>query len=150
MHPSKEARNLWGVEVLVTTEQAAGTGLLIDTKKFGYIVVREGLSLRTGGSSARSAPLPRSRGRRRSWPLQREREMPPQRAAGRRPVFIAGPGVGHHTSHPCHLCGNCLTGGRHCVATFTRCIDAEGQAHPELARRAPEGCSAGIAHRTLL
>lgn len=91
MHPGKEARNLWDVEVLVTTEQAAGTGLLIDTKKFGYIVVREGLSLRAGGWSARSAPLPRSPSRRRSWPLQRGCEMPPERAAGRRPVFMLDP-----------------------------------------------------------
>jgi HK97 family phage major capsid protein len=43
-----EANSLWNVEVLVTTEQTAGTGLLIDTTKFGRVLVREGLSLRTG------------------------------------------------------------------------------------------------------
>ncbi|WP_322860108.1 phage major capsid protein [Mycobacterium europaeum] len=47
--PTKdEANQLWGVEVLVTTEQTAGTGLLIDTLKFGKVLVREGLSLMTG------------------------------------------------------------------------------------------------------
>jgi Phage capsid family len=50
--PTAEAVNqLWGVEVLVTTVQAAGTGLLIDTSKFGRVLVREGLSLRTGSNN---------------------------------------------------------------------------------------------------
>lgn len=47
--PTKdEANQLWGVEVLVTTQQIAGTGVLIDTNKFGKVLVREGLSLMTG------------------------------------------------------------------------------------------------------
>lgn len=43
-----EANRLWGVDVLVTTQIAAGTGVLIDTTKFGKILVREGISIRTG------------------------------------------------------------------------------------------------------
>ncbi|BDB42834.1 MULTISPECIES: phage major capsid protein [Mycobacterium] len=45
------ASSLWGVEVLVTTVQAAGTGLLIDSSKFGRVLLREGLSLRTGSAN---------------------------------------------------------------------------------------------------
>lgn len=41
---------LRGVEVLPTTQIAAGTGALLDTRKAGYVVVREALSLRTGTS----------------------------------------------------------------------------------------------------
>lgn len=38
--PTKdEANQLWGVEVLVTTKHTAGTGLLIDTSKFGRVLV---------------------------------------------------------------------------------------------------------------
>lgn len=35
-----EANNLWGVDVLQTTQIAAGTGVLLDTAKFGYAVIR--------------------------------------------------------------------------------------------------------------
>lgn len=42
------ANTLWGVEVLPTTTIAAGVGALLDTRKFGYAVVRESLILRTG------------------------------------------------------------------------------------------------------
>lgn len=42
------ARSLWGVEVLPTTTIAAGVGALVDTRKLGYVVVRESLTLRTG------------------------------------------------------------------------------------------------------
>ena len=45
-----EASSIWGVEVLVTTQLAAGAGVLLDTKKFGRVLVREGISLRTGTS----------------------------------------------------------------------------------------------------
>lgn len=45
-----EANSLWGVEVLPTTQIAAGDGLLLDTTKFGFVVVREAVSLRTGTS----------------------------------------------------------------------------------------------------
>jgi hypothetical protein len=34
--------------VLPTTQLAAGTGVLLDTRKFGRVLVREGLALRTG------------------------------------------------------------------------------------------------------
>jgi HK97 family phage major capsid protein len=47
--PTEGAANtLWGVDVLVTTTMAAGAGALIDTGKFGRVLLREGLSLRTG------------------------------------------------------------------------------------------------------
>ena len=42
---------LWGVKVLVTTAQAAGTGLLLDTHKFGTVLVREGITVQTGYSN---------------------------------------------------------------------------------------------------
>lgn len=42
------ASTLWGVDVLLTTQLAAGTGILLDTAKFGFAAVREGLNLRTG------------------------------------------------------------------------------------------------------
>jgi hypothetical protein len=45
---SDEANSLWGVEVLPTTQITAGDGLLLDTRKFGFVVVREAVSLRTG------------------------------------------------------------------------------------------------------
>jgi HK97 family phage major capsid protein len=45
---SDEANSLWGVEVLPTTQITAGDGLLLDTKKFGFVAVREAVSLRTG------------------------------------------------------------------------------------------------------
>jgi hypothetical protein len=34
--------------VLVTTTMAAGAGVLIDTRKFGNVYLREGLTLQTG------------------------------------------------------------------------------------------------------
>jgi HK97 family phage major capsid protein len=40
----------WGVDVLETTEAPVGTGLLLDTTKFGYVAVRESLSMRIGYS----------------------------------------------------------------------------------------------------
>ena len=43
-----EANQLWGVQVLPTTQITAGAGLLLDTNKFGFVVVREAISLRTG------------------------------------------------------------------------------------------------------
>lgn len=43
-----EANQLWGVSVLSTTANPVGTGLLIDTRKFGYVGVRESLSMRVG------------------------------------------------------------------------------------------------------
>jgi HK97 family phage major capsid protein len=43
-----EANSCWGVEVLVTTEIAAGAGAMLDTRKFGKVVLRENLSLQTG------------------------------------------------------------------------------------------------------
>lgn len=46
-----EANSLWGVEILPTTQCTAGKGLLLDTNKFGFVVVREAISLRTGTSN---------------------------------------------------------------------------------------------------
>ena len=46
-----DANSVWGVEVLVTTVMAAGAGTLIDTKKFGKVLVREGLTLQTGSAN---------------------------------------------------------------------------------------------------
>ncbi|ORB47781.1 hypothetical protein BST42_27045 [Mycolicibacterium rhodesiae] len=45
-----EANELWGIPVLQTTQQPAGYGLLIDTSEFGYVAVREPLSMRIGYS----------------------------------------------------------------------------------------------------
>ena len=45
-----EAQQLWGVEVLTTTEMPSGKGLLLDTAKCGYVGIREPLSLRLGFS----------------------------------------------------------------------------------------------------
>ena len=46
--PTKDVANTaWGVPVL-TTVLAAGTGLLLDTSKFGYVLVREQLVIQTG------------------------------------------------------------------------------------------------------
>jgi HK97 family phage major capsid protein len=41
---------LWGLTVIVTTTQSAGVATLLDTTKFGFILVRESLVLRTGTS----------------------------------------------------------------------------------------------------
>lgn len=47
--PTKGAGNsIWGVDVLVTTAQADGTGLLLDTQKFGRALVREGITMHQG------------------------------------------------------------------------------------------------------
>jgi HK97 family phage major capsid protein len=43
-----EANSIFGVPVLVTTAQAAGTGLLIDSTKFGRVLIREGITVHTG------------------------------------------------------------------------------------------------------
>jgi HK97 family phage major capsid protein len=45
-----EAASVWGVPVISTTACPAGKGLLVDTAKFGYVAVREGLSMRIGFS----------------------------------------------------------------------------------------------------
>jgi HK97 family phage major capsid protein len=45
---SDEPNSLWGVPVIPTTQMVAGDGLMLDTNKFGFVVVREALSLRTG------------------------------------------------------------------------------------------------------
>lgn len=39
---------LWGVPILVTTVIAAGTGALLDTSKFGNVLLRESMSVQTG------------------------------------------------------------------------------------------------------
>ncbi len=44
------ASSAWGVPVLTTTQIAAGAGLLLDTRKAAYVVVRESFSLKTGNS----------------------------------------------------------------------------------------------------
>jgi HK97 family phage major capsid protein len=47
--PSESQVNTaWGVDVVSTTAMAAGTGLLIDSTKFGAMLIREGLVIRTG------------------------------------------------------------------------------------------------------
>lgn len=43
-----EAQTLWGVDVLVTTQCRPGDGFLIDTSRFGKVVVREGITVRQG------------------------------------------------------------------------------------------------------
>lgn len=45
-----EARSVWGIEVLPTTAQAAGTAVMLDTTKFGRVLVRDGLEVQTGSS----------------------------------------------------------------------------------------------------
>jgi HK97 family phage major capsid protein len=46
-----EANSAWGIPVLVTTQLAAGAGVLLDTRKFGRVLVREPLNLRVGYSN---------------------------------------------------------------------------------------------------
>jgi HK97 family phage major capsid protein len=47
--PSKdEVNTAWGVDVVSTTAISAGTGLLIDSTKFGAMLIREGLVIITG------------------------------------------------------------------------------------------------------
>ncbi len=43
-----EANQIWGVPVLSTTACPVGKGLLLDTTRFGYVGVREPLSMRVG------------------------------------------------------------------------------------------------------
>jgi HK97 family phage major capsid protein len=43
-----DGQRIWNVDVLVTTAQAAGAGLLLDTNKFGRVLVREGITVATG------------------------------------------------------------------------------------------------------
>ena len=45
-----EADSVWGVPVVSTTACPAGKGVLLDTSKFGYVAVRESLSMRVGYS----------------------------------------------------------------------------------------------------
>jgi HK97 family phage major capsid protein len=45
-----QANEIWGIPVLQTTQQPPGFGLLIDTQRFGYVAVREPLSMRIGYS----------------------------------------------------------------------------------------------------
>lgn len=45
-----QVNEAWGVPVLVTTACPAGKGLLLDSQKFGYVAVREPLSMRIGYS----------------------------------------------------------------------------------------------------
>lgn len=44
----EEAMNLWGVPVLVTTQAIPGDMFLLDTTKFGKVIVREGITIRQG------------------------------------------------------------------------------------------------------
>jgi hypothetical protein len=43
-----EVNTIWGVSVLVITQLSAGTGVLMDTTKFGRVLVREPIGLRIG------------------------------------------------------------------------------------------------------
>ena len=43
-----EASSVWGVSVLVTTQIDPSVGVLLDTTKFGRVLMREPLSIRTG------------------------------------------------------------------------------------------------------
>jgi HK97 family phage major capsid protein len=43
-----QANSILGVPVLTTTSIAAGTGLMLDTQKFGNVLVREGITIHTG------------------------------------------------------------------------------------------------------
>jgi hypothetical protein len=40
--------SLWGVSVLVTTQLAAGAGVMLDPTKFGWVHMRESLFVRWG------------------------------------------------------------------------------------------------------
>lgn len=47
--PTKDtADSVWGVDVLTTTQIAAGAGLMLDTQKFGRVHMRESLFIRWG------------------------------------------------------------------------------------------------------
>jgi HK97 family phage major capsid protein len=43
-----DGQRIWDVPVLITTTLAAGSGLLLDTNKFGKVLVREGITVATG------------------------------------------------------------------------------------------------------
>ena len=43
-----EANSIFGIPVLTTTALAAGTGIMLDSSKFGRVLVREGLTVHTG------------------------------------------------------------------------------------------------------
>jgi HK97 family phage major capsid protein len=43
-----EANNIWGVEVIQTTACPAGTALLLDTQKFGFVAMRQNLEILSG------------------------------------------------------------------------------------------------------
>ena len=45
-----QVNEAWGIPVLSTTANPPGKGLLLDTSKFGYVAVREALSMRIGYS----------------------------------------------------------------------------------------------------
>ena len=47
---TEEADSIWGIPVVVTTACSPGDGLLVDTSKYGRLVVREPLSMRIGWS----------------------------------------------------------------------------------------------------
>jgi HK97 family phage major capsid protein len=49
---SEETNQIWGVPVLTTIACPAGDGVLLDTSKFGRVVVREPLGLRIGYSGS--------------------------------------------------------------------------------------------------
>ena len=46
-----ETKTLWGLDVLSTIACPQGQALMIDTTKFGYVVIREGLTMRVGYDS---------------------------------------------------------------------------------------------------
>jgi len=48
MPTGEEANNLWGVEVVQTTACPAGTALVLDTQKFGFVALRSGLEIISG------------------------------------------------------------------------------------------------------
>jgi HK97 family phage major capsid protein len=43
-----EASSVWGVDVMVTTQCPAGTALLLDTTRFGRVLVRQPMNIRVG------------------------------------------------------------------------------------------------------
>ena len=43
-----EIGSLWNVRTLVTTACPAGTGILLDSVKMGFAVIREGVTITTG------------------------------------------------------------------------------------------------------
>ncbi|MCV7422992.1 phage major capsid protein [Mycobacterium yunnanensis] len=45
---NQQANSILGVPVLTTTSIAAGAGLMLDTQKFGNVLIREGITIQTG------------------------------------------------------------------------------------------------------